>query len=427
MIYLCGSDLESQKSFATSDINEILSVSGQPDDVNIILETGGARKWKNSKVEAVRQQNKLGRWHIANKQLVADTHVSYTSMGSSSTLQSFLTWGLNNYPAEKTGVILWNHGGAMQGVCQDETETGGWDMLNNKEVKDAVSEAFSATGTSKLEWIGYDACLMQVQDIAYKNSQYFNYMVCSEESESGYGWEYNTWVDDLYAKQPTTTILEAIADRFVAQSGSVGNDQTLSVLDLSKMAAYKTAFEDFASSAGSCINNYGKSNFQNFMKYNVKYFSTSAYTYDEMYAMLEDWASSNGMTVSQILNYLEYSSAHELFIDDEGEYGWGYSYENNMYCDWSGESFGLFDIKDFFNKISTLSQFQGSTVAGKIATAKSALAEVVIHSVKGDAAGESYGLALFFSLSSRAYRSSVYTTSQTNFTNWRSVVNSYGV
>ena len=439
MIYMCGADLESgydyysgtfdnpTPGYASTDISEILSVNGQPDDVNIILETGGARKWKNSTINSVYSQNKLGRWHVANKQLVADTHVSYANMGDSSTFQSFLQWGLTNYPAEKTGVILWNHGGAMQGVCQDETPAGGYDMLDNKEVKDALSAAFSATGTSKLEWIGYDACLMAVQDIAEFNSQYFNYMVCSEESEAGYGWEYNTWVDDLYAKNSTTTILEAICDRFVAQSGASGNDQTLSVLDLTKMAAYKTAFEDFASSVGSCISSYGKSNFQNFMKHNVKYFSTYQYTYEECYSDLEDWANSNGMTVSQILNYLGYSSAHELFVDEDGDYGWGLSYENGLYCDWSGERFALFDIKDFLKKISTLSQFQGSTIADKITTAKNALSQLVIYSVAGDAAGEAYGLALFFSLVSSAYRTSVYTSSQTNFTNWRSVVNSYGV
>ena len=440
MIYMCGADLESgydyysgtfdnpTPGYASTDISEILSVNGQPDDVNIILETGGARKWKNSKIQSVWNQGKLGRWHVANKQLVADTHVDYENgMGESETFQDFLEWGLTNYPAEKTGVILWNHGGAMQGVCQDETPTGGYDMLDNKEVKDALSAAFTATGTSKLEWIGYDACLMAVQDIAEFNSQYFNYMVCSEESEAGYGWEYNTWVDDLYAKNSTTTILEAICDRFVAQSGATGNDQTLSVLDLSKMAAYKTAFEDFASSVGSCISSYGKSNFQNFMKHNVKYFSTYQYTYEQCYADLEDWASSNDMTVSQILSYLGYSSAHELFVDEDGDYGWGLSYENGLYCDWTGERFALFDIKDFFNKISTLSQFQGSTIAGKITTAKNALSQLVIYSVDGDAAGEAYGLALFFSLVSSAYRTSVYTSSQTNFSNWRSVVNSYGV
>ena len=55
MVYMCGADLESgydgystntsQAGYATMDLNEILSVSGQPDDVNIIIQTGGAKSW----------------------------------------------------------------------------------------------------------------------------------------------------------------------------------------------------------------------------------------------------------------------------------------------------------------------------------------------------------------------------------------------
>ena len=45
-------------------------------------------------------------------------------MGKSKTFQDFLEWGLTEYPAEKTAVIMWNHGGAMQGVCSDENYNG---------------------------------------------------------------------------------------------------------------------------------------------------------------------------------------------------------------------------------------------------------------------------------------------------------------
>ena len=47
MIYMCGADLESVNGLASSDIDEILKVSGQPDDVNIIIETGGASSWQS--------------------------------------------------------------------------------------------------------------------------------------------------------------------------------------------------------------------------------------------------------------------------------------------------------------------------------------------------------------------------------------------
>ncbi len=169
-------------------------------------------------------------------------------MGEASTFKDFLEWGLTTYPAQNTGVVLWNHGGAMTGVCADAKKSN--DSLTPEELKSAISSAFSSTQqTSKLEFIGFDACLMQVQDIADFMSPYFNYMIGSEESESGTGWEYNTWVDDLYSNKSTTTILKAIVDGFISSNGgkdySYGN-QTLSYLNLAKADSYKTAWENMS-------------------------------------------------------------------------------------------------------------------------------------------------------------------------------------
>ena len=364
MIYMCGSDLESNyassnQGLATGDITEILSVAGQPDDVNIIIETGGAKTW-SSKYGI--SSSKLTRYHVSNKSLVKDTTLSsYSSMGLSSTFQSFLEWGMSSYEAQEMGVVLWNHGGGMYGVCYDEKNSD--DSLLNSEVNTALRKAFSAKGrTEKLEWIGYDACLMQVQDIADFNSQYFNYMVASEESESGYGWDYDNWVDDLYSSTNTTKdVLKAIVDSFIKDNGgtsSLSNDQTLSYLDLSKMSAYKTAWENMAA---QIYNNVTSSNQSAFCKLvnSVKYYADTDYTY-----------------------------------------------------------FCLYDAKDFINKLSANSTFNpGSTYTNAVLTAFSNL---VVYSSCGKGAGNSYGLCMFFCANSKysSSASSVYTSSETNFTNW---------
>ena len=127
MIYMCGSDLESQYGFASEDIKEILSVENQPDDVNIIIETGGCKRWKSYNIS----NRKLSRYHIENNKLVLDTTLKNASMGEKSTFESFLTWGLESYPAEKTGLIIWNHGGALSGACYDDNYNG--DTLLNSE------------------------------------------------------------------------------------------------------------------------------------------------------------------------------------------------------------------------------------------------------------------------------------------------------
>lgn len=386
LIYLCGSDLESNdqtsassaSGYASGDITEILSVSGQPDNVNVVLETGGAKCWKTT--HGI-NKNYLERYHVANKSLVRDSQETKASMGSTSTLQDFITWGVQTYPADRISLILWNHGGAMRGVCYDENYKK--DSLTNSEVKTAVANTFTSLGRStsdKFEWIGYDACLMQVQDIAEFNSQYFNYMVASEESEAGNGWDYDTWIDNAYKNDTTTNILTAIVDGFIAdtnkqyQQNNWGpSDQTLSWLDLSYMSTYKTAWESMASALSSPLSSLGKTSFQNIMK-NCKYYGS----------------------------------------DDDCE---GYSY------------FGIFDAKDVMNKMKNNSTISNSA-SSQINAALTAFGNLVKYSNKGSGAGNSYGLCCFFPMKDGSgytcETSSVYKASETNFTNWRSIVNSYG-
>ena len=404
MIYMCGADLESgtdedgnthtkQAGYASLDIDEILSISNQPDDVNIIIETGGAKAWANSKIKA----DELGRWHIENKQLVKDASITKASMGLQSTFESFLNWGLTYYPAEKTGVILWNHGGALSGCCYDENYND--DCLTPKEVSSAFAEVLE---DQKLEFIGYDCCLMQVQDIADLNSPYFNYMVAAEESEAGEGWAYDTWVDDLYAKKSTENILKAVCDGFVSSYSQsypqYANDQTLSVLDLSKMAAYREAFEALGASIKDVVKN---SKFNTLVK-SVKHYADSWMDEDYYNYYIDD------------LNY-----DPEMFISEveDGE---------TYYCLLGYYIYASFDVKDFLNKLKADSTL-GLSSAQKtnVQNALDKLSELVIYNVAGDEAGESYGLAMICPIDTWT-ANNAYPSSATNFTTWRSAVTASG-
>ena len=48
--YLCGSDLESEGGFATGDLNELLEVA-LPENVTVVIETGGAAQWQNEVID----------------------------------------------------------------------------------------------------------------------------------------------------------------------------------------------------------------------------------------------------------------------------------------------------------------------------------------------------------------------------------------
>lgn len=437
LIYMCGANLESDYAnqtqirddygnvyshdgvgLAVGDIKEILSVSGKPDDVNIVIETGGANTWTNNSYGNYSNgysidASKLQIHHVENNKIVLDKSLTYVSMGLSTTLQSFVEYGFENYDAEKTALILWNHGGAMQGVCFDEKKNN--DGLTTSEVATAVKGAIKNKNASKLEWIGYDACLMGVQDIAGINSEYANYMVAAQESEQGEGWDYDNWVDDLYAKKPTETILSAICDSFVQSIDTMidgweasdgyrsANDQTLAWYDLSKMNSYKTAWENMSVSLKNNIGSYGKSEFSEFLKNNVKSYAGTTYTQGELQAI----ATENNVSVSYVVEY------------------YGLVQQGNVYVEVNADNYGTFDVLDFLNKIKNDSTL-GNGLSNLIDICISAHSELVGHKKIGAEAGNSNGICLFFPVSSKAGKSSYYTSSMTIFTNWRSIVTTYG-
>ena len=362
MIYMCGADLESASDspgLATLDIEEILSVSNQPEDVNIIIETGGAKKWQRYNISA----SNLSRYHVENKKLVLDEKLANASMGKQSTFESFLNWGLEEYPAEKTGVIFWNHGGALDGCCYDENYND--DSILNSEASAAFKNAFKQNNIDKLEFVGYDCCLMQVQDIAEFNSHYFNYMVASEEAEDGYGWDYDNWLDDLYADKDTPTILKATCDSFVSSCG-LSSDQTLSYLDLSKINDYYTKFEEMSSAIYTTV----KSNYSAF-----KTLIKSAKDFGDV------------------------------------DYGYPYGVVNGY------DSYGTIDAYDFLNKLENNTKY--SSYKDQIDEVKESFKELVAYSKAGTGAGNANGLTLIYGAGSYV----TYNASETAFTNWRSLFN----
>lgn len=280
MMYICGSDLESndQSAAASGDIKEILAATNmQPENVNIILETGGTTKW-HSINGVTPNKSKLERFEVNQNQIVLKESLTCTNMGAPSTLQSFIEWGINEYPADKMAIIFWNHGGGITGCCFDDNANG--DGLTPTEIGTAFKGAFQNTGyTEKFEWIGYDCCLKQNIEEAAINRAYANYQVAAQISENGDGWYYTPWVSELYANPQieTGTLLTKICDTFVnfynnSPYVKSENTQTLSWLYLDRVDTFLDAFNTFTKG----FNTQDKFN-------DVKDAAESALTYDDSY------------------------------------------------------------------------------------------------------------------------------------------------
>ena len=240
MVYLCGSDLESSGGLASLNLEEMCSAV-LPEDVNVLVETGGTSTWYWDGIET----DVLGRYQVMDGSLEEAETVELASMGDPSTLTGFIQWGIETYPSEHYGLILWDHGGGnADGVCYDELYDG--DNLTLPELGSALND----TGVT-LDFIGFDACLMASFETAKAISGFGYYMVASEETEPGQGWDYESMLNAI-GEDPSMqgdALGKVICDAFLDKCLRLdcADEATLSVIDLSAVDMLDRTFDEYTS------------------------------------------------------------------------------------------------------------------------------------------------------------------------------------
>lgn len=246
--YLCGSDLETNGGFATTDLSEMMEVQ-LPENVNVVIQTGGAAVWQNDQMDP----EKLQRWLYNSEGLQLIEEQDTANMGDAQTLYEFLAFANENYPADKVAVTFWNHGGgSVSGAAFDELH--GLDSLDLAEMYQAFDAVWPADAEHPaLELVGFDTCLMATVDVASTFQNFAKYLVASEEVEPGNGWLYSGWLGALAENTDMdgAALGTAICDTYYQGCEAVGTqDQTtLSVTDLSRLEPLLDAYESFGQEA----------------------------------------------------------------------------------------------------------------------------------------------------------------------------------
>lgn len=225
-IYMCGSNLETKQGLAGKNIDEILTAS-VGDDVNIVIETGGAATWRSHNID----NNALQRYEVAGGSLNLIESLPNGNMGESETLGNFLKWGMENYPAEHNMLVFWDHGGgSAKGVCFDENYS--FDSLSLAEIKEALD---GAGLKGKFDFITFDACLMATIEVVSLMRDYAEYMIASEEIVPAGGMDYKTMCEAFDSDNSYEDIGKIICDSFMNKCEKTGKDaySTLSLFDLS--------------------------------------------------------------------------------------------------------------------------------------------------------------------------------------------------
>ncbi|MCL2566052.1 MAG: clostripain-related cysteine peptidase [Defluviitaleaceae bacterium] len=184
MIYMNGSDLETEHGAATDDLIEMLESGLNADAANIIIFTGGSKAWQNDVIP----EYDCVIWEVANGKIYELARVGLRNMGNAGTLSSFIDFGILNFPADKYGLILWDHGGgSISGYGHDEHF--GNDNLTLLDLNYAFKQ--SAMSHTKLEFLGFDTCLLGSVEMAVIAADYAKYLIASEDLIPGDGWDYD--------------------------------------------------------------------------------------------------------------------------------------------------------------------------------------------------------------------------------------------
>ena len=133
MVYMCGSNLESQYGLATVDIFEMMDSGYDSRYTDVVLMLGGSSRWELDAFDSGRSSIS----QIRGSGLKEIWTGEGMNMGSGETLRMFLDKVYEQYRSDRYVLIFWNHGGGpMGGVCWDENHGG--DSLLMTELAEGI-------------------------------------------------------------------------------------------------------------------------------------------------------------------------------------------------------------------------------------------------------------------------------------------------
>ena len=255
MIYLCGTDLESKNGMAAENLLEISKTLANQ-QVNVLIETGGAKAWSTKeKLGFDIATDRLQRYKYDENGFTLVEERPLSNMAQTETLTEFIRWGQENYPADRYMLTIWDHGaGSMEGVILDELHNSA--VMSLEDLGRALDDA-----NVPLELLFMDTCLMATIETCAVVDGQTQYLVASEETVPGYGGNYKGWLQYLFDNPECDSarlgrvICDTVQQKYAEQGAGAADTVTMSVIDLKKMDAVYTAFDDMFAEAGSLLQN----------------------------------------------------------------------------------------------------------------------------------------------------------------------------
>lgn len=259
MVWMAGdNDLE---AFGEKDIAELKRIDAI-DEANVVVQFD-SMKDDNTRRYCLKHGTRVAQDVVAS--------LGETNTGDPAVAVDFFRWGIEQYPAERLLAVIWNHGSGIddtnvyargvpirrrralfqttavasardRAIAFDDTSQ---DFLDNLELKRVLAEVKRRTGRV-IDVLGFDACLMNMVEVAYQLKGTAKVVVGSEEVEPTDGWPYHQVLGSIASnpKIGAAALAAAITDQYV--ESYTGKDVTQSALDLAKLDTAAAAIDKLA-------------------------------------------------------------------------------------------------------------------------------------------------------------------------------------
>ena len=234
-----------------TEFTELMGI-GAGDDVKVILQVDwaeGAPSWVPTWWR-MDDKTAIERWEIGDGTYeILDYQDETDASADPWMLSDFISWGLNEYPAERTALVLWNHGGGFTYGGDDFPSE--QDYFSLPSIAQSIDAGLAGTAENQFDILVFYACLMSSLETAAYMSPYAEWMVGSEESHYGLGYSgLAAAVDDpdMDGNAVGSAWISGFPEKYDSPSlQSKKHNMTISLLDLSMVPALLEQFEELSS------------------------------------------------------------------------------------------------------------------------------------------------------------------------------------
>lgn len=214
------------------------------------------------------------------------------NMASYTVLRNFITFGKNEYEAEKYALIIWGHGTGWRYASGEGTRAVAIDDKTNTYM--SVIDEGKAVRDMNLAVIGFDTCFGGTIENLYELKDASAYTVASPSITPSHGWNYTKLLEDL----SQSNFSESEIARIMAESSSAKT----SLYDNAKLSDVFNCVESFSEALSDSITS--NETRQDILEklLSVKSYSYSSFPCDmflDIYSMADQFSLSENVSVAQ--------------------------------------------------------------------------------------------------------------------------------